>query len=375
MSSLATLADSNLDPQTAYAQLKSVEEFVQSIDSVNLLVEVIDRAKLAQEWLKVKNAAAEVVLQAARVQLAALRRIGQLGSAAIELLPDNTAERRYAARLAELTDARFEGELDSLERPVKASTFIQNIDSAHSYANWMNKGYDVADGRPADERELWARAREAEEAERAARPQKKLTKKQLERREQRQRESEKWKRRENDNRVNLLSQLLEQLYQEGDPFSVSDATDQMIEALADHDMLDFGDPRTSQCVEVAMVRDGVQAAIRHALMDSASLDDAGHESIYVPSIQSEVHPPKFVTYQDPDAGWVRIPWHKAGLTQLQEMAALRRKQVADLSAKATQLTELVSLLERASERQPHEQKVSELFRNAKRTRECRGDAA
>jgi hypothetical protein len=357
--SLATLADSSLDPRAAYEQLKSVQEIVKTIDSADILVDVLDRAKLAQEWLKVKNAAADVVVQATRVQLAALRRLGQLGDAAIELLPDGTPERKYAKRLASLTDARFEGELTDLEKPIRCSTFIQNIDHAHSYAVWLNTGYDIADGKVREPDELAGLAGAAARRHESEKP---LTPRQR----ARKKEDALWEKKRSDNRVELMNQLLDQLYDAGDPFSVSAATDQMIEVFAEHEIIDFSDPRDNSGAECQIVREGVAASLRHALMDAAMTDEGGYESVYSNVLGGLINRPKFVTYTDPDVGWVRIPWHRAGLLQLQEMAAFRRRQVEELSASADKLTELVRILEVVAQRHPNETRVDRLFRAATR---------
>lgn len=364
MTALATLSSSEIGPRTAFDQLKAVEQIINTIDSADILVDVIDRAKLAAAWLKVKNVAGDVVLQAARVQLSALRRIGQLGDDAIEIIPD-ISERKFAKCLGELTDARFYGELDALERPVKASTFILNIESVHSRANWLNKGYDIGNGKPRSDSEWYELAVEAESRERDA---KLKTPIQKQREQAARAERERQDRRDNNARIDLTGQLLGELYKAGDPFSVSAATDKMMDLLVETDCLPF-DPRNDSQLQNGMdtqlVREGVAAAVRHALMDANAFDNASHESLTVSG--SQVYPPKFVTYMDNAAGWVRIPWSTAGLSQLQEMAALRRRQAAQLAEKADELTALVSALEAAHVQSPQESKCANLFRNTRQS--------
>ena len=375
MSDIAVLSSSELDPHAAFQQLKSVEMTIASIETADLLVEVVDRAKLAEQWLRIKNAAADVVLQASRVQLTAVRRIGQLGPEAIALLEANTNERSFAARLAELTDARFRGALDELKRPVKASWLIAQIDALHLQANYLNRGYDIGKGRPADENELAERAREAERIARQSSPSKPKSRKQIERENRQVHHENRVERWQNEARLKMLGDLLKSLYRDGDPFSVSEATDRMIDLLNEHQRLwpedhPIGDdPRNGfrETDEMQFVREGVSAAIRHALMASVSYDDANHETVHS-EILGDIHPPRFVTYMDPDAGWVRIPWSNASLVQLQEMAALRRRQAEDLAAKATSLTELATILERAQQRRPDETNCANLLRNQKRVK-------
>ncbi|UTN91522.1 hypothetical protein SEA_PERIWINKLE_68 [Gordonia phage Periwinkle] len=345
---LATLSSSDLNPAEALSQLQAVQERIATIDTPEILVEVIDRAKLATQWVQIKNASAEVALQATRVQIAAVRRIGQLGDVAVALLPE--PEAKYAARLAQLTDSRFRSALDELERPIKASTFWQKIAALESYAWDLNRGYDIANGivsSKVTESQAAAAAAHERRQHKAAR---RKSPSQKARDDQERKDQERRERLRNDERLELMGRLLRQLYSEGDPFSVSEATDKMLDLLGEQQELYaedhpfHKDPRF--CEGDEWVREGVSAAIRHALMSSAVLDDSGREVLRLGS--SEVHPPRFITYQDPDAGWVRIPWASASLAQLKEMAELRAQQAAALSQKSADLQLLVKALSNVS---------------------------
>lgn len=365
------LASSNLSPQEAIAQLDRVREFVKSETDPTVLAETIDRAKLAASWVKIKSAAGEVTLHATKVQVTAVRRIGQLGSEAVQLLSKRDGE--YACLLAKLTDARFEAELDNLDRSIGPASFYRNIYDSDVRAWDLNRGYDIAHGKPNEgisERQAIALAWEEKQRLADLKPK---TKARIERELRDQTTRERNDRADNDTRIHLMNQLLDRLYQDGDPFSVSDATDSMIEALNrfiedDPDqILSEGDPRkfSPEGPTSNYVREGVAAAIRHALATASSSDDCGSGPIKTTD-GKKVYPPKFVTYFDPDAGWVRIPWETASLVQLREMEELRRKQAEDLAAKALSLTLLVSELDKRHEQNPDQTRCEWLLTDARK---------
>lgn len=95
-----------------------------------------------------------------------------------------------------------------------------------------------------------------------------------------------------------------------------------------------------------LLREGAEEVIREALRHDTW--DGGHH-------------PEFITWNEKEVGWLRIPWPAATLDQLRWMAEFRHQQAKDLQAAANDLSDLVDALERVSLSHPTLRRLPELW--------------
>lgn len=100
-----------------------------------------------------------------------------------------------------------------------------------------------------------------------------------------------------------------------------------------------------------LMRQGIETVIREALRNE-SFEDDDH--------------PDFVTWNDKEAGWLRIPWAAATLTQLRWMADYRQAQAQELQKAADELTSLVTGLEQVATTSPELTRLSDLWRELRK---------
>jgi hypothetical protein len=95
-----------------------------------------------------------------------------------------------------------------------------------------------------------------------------------------------------------------------------------------------------------LLREGAEEVIREALRHD-TWDGGGH--------------PEFITWNEKEVGWLRIPWPAATLDQIRWMADFRQQQAKDLQAAANDLSELADALEQVSRAHPDLRRLPELW--------------
>lgn len=282
----------------------------------------------AQQWAaqihaigKVRKDAAELNIQAARLECVIARRAGILGKTDIY---DKVTFAGTAKAMAKVTDDEFSAFLDWIDHDGSISTLWME----HRYV--LNRKAKVA-----------AVARgEVPGLDRHARPQ--PTGDEIDWLE-RQREvlDDIASRRQpfdattDHEQVRLAAaDLLEALTSYGQPFTTGEAADKLADVLG----VDAED---------VVSRTGLQVMVREAI----GVSNRANEMVQLPD-GTRVKVPDVVTIYEPAgnelAGWIRIPWMSAGLDQLGLMVAYRKQQVADMAAAARALEALHNLLSLAS---------------------------
>lgn len=124
--------------------------------------------------------------------------------------------------------------------------------------------------------------------------------------------------------VRAAAQTIVEHLQASNQFSIAEAADKVAEDL------DLTSGGYVDWLTASTLRAAVREAVAHA--------DWPDEDPDVPA---------FVTYQEDEIGWVRIPWSQASITQLEFMVELRRKQVRELQAALEPLDDLLTVLRAA----------------------------
>lgn len=125
-------------------------------------------------------------------------------------------------------------------------------------------------------------------------------------------------------------ELLASLTRYGVPFTTAEDAEKLAQIL-DVDIDDV------------VTRTGMQVMVREAV----ATENRGGKAVALPD-GTTVAIPAVVTIEDTTVnnynGWVRIPWSAAGLDQLGAMCAHRRRQIADMAAAARRLEHLHAAL-------------------------------
>lgn len=343
---LAKVDIEELDVPGAVRQLDQIREFISREFSPEIVAEAISRARLAREWAKIKRVSEEVARQASMLELAAWRRLGQLGEDGLAQLAaahkaTTTRNRKAALELASLPDGEFQRLMDEAQLPMSAVAFVSHIEGVRERDRRIQLGREIAAeelrGDVSDKTALALLERHEKDVA-VQREVDRFGSEEAYRRDVAARMSEIELRQEKRERGNRIEEMLKDLYVQGDPFSVSEVVDRMIDA----DFELAGDPRGGDYV----TRTGYADLIRH-ILNSAVADDRANEAAV-----ASIAPPRFVTFEDPEVGWVRIPWAAATLGQFRAMCAMRRSQANDLSNKADELEEVLRLIEIRAEKHP-----------------------
>lgn len=313
MSAALVLSRSELSPATATEQLREIRLALDTLSSPEILAEVVDRARMAREWVKIKKVAGDVAVAACQLHAAALRQLGLLGSEGLSQLKGQ--DKSVARDLALVTDARFQSYLEGLSKAAAPITILQHFRQEDYESHEENRGRDRANGHASPEGRHYPRTGrrhtpedlDAEEAEH-----------------RRQRDASR-----------AVTDLLGDLYENGDPFMVSEVVDRVLD-----DIVQVSGGDTPSMVASPYLREGVAAVVRHSLMAGASFGSGTRDTWSKGLVK-----PTWVTYQDGEDGWLRIPWERASLDQLRQMRDLRVSQAERLAQKAAELSTLVDYLE------------------------------
>lgn len=373
MSALATVSG-NVDIYEAKLQLDQIREFIAREQDPEVVAEAIDRAKLAAEWAKLKDTSGEVARHALELAIVATRQLGKLGSSGIDLLLKQ-ADKDAARWMASHSDDEFERYMKELDGFRTVGGFVSAGRKLSTFELRVNLGREIAEGRGegtiSDSEALkeWQASvaeRERKEKEEGTEP------------EGRRRANAKWEKRtqvhaEEMDRTKKIHGLLSELYSAGDTFSVGDVVDDLLDSEYKLEVVGGNcDPRVVKAGPVdPAIRAGVAQAVRASLSQTVADDALG-----VPvtgSDGNEIRPPQFVTYEDDEAGWIRVPFSNATIAQLVEMAKLRRKQAEQMLAKAEMLEQVVG----AIEEQAHEHgpdKVGRLWTRARIAQRARNNS-
>lgn len=357
---LAKIDTEGLDVRDAVRQLDQIREFISRELSPEVVAEAINRAKLAREWAKIRRVSEDVARQASMLELVAVRRLGQLGEDGLAQLvvahkATTTRNKNAAVVLASLADDEFERLLVTAPLPISGVALASRVEDARAREGKIRLGREIAAedllGDVPDETALaLVHRREVENAHQ--REVDRVGTEEAYRREVAERTNEIESQQEKRERGDRIEEMLKDLYTRGDPFSVSEIVDRMIDAE-----FELGsDPRGGEWWG-DLTRAGYADLIRHILNSAVADDRADNVAV------AAVAPPRFVTFEDPEIGWIRIPWAAATLGQFRAMCAMRRSQANDLSAKATELEEVLRLVEIRAEKHPTAN-LSELWRFA-----------
>lgn len=283
MSDLPAIIENAVDAQQAQ-RLRDAIAWVAAEASGDEAAAMFDTARKVRAYVKVINGAHELVVEATRLECAALRRLAQLGK------PEAAGGRRrsVAMWLGSLSDDEFATWMERAERHAGAQGLYNAMGREATQAGWREVGRDLAAGEPfhptRDERDY---GRSLAQLSRAA------------------------------------GALLNRHSSHDAPFRVTEVAQELAEWL---------DQAAAFACDAA-VREGYCEVVRAAI----AADDGG--------VRQPGDAPAWVTYEDDPIGWVRVPWASASIVQFRSMVTLRRKQLADLQKVVGVLEGVLSAVE------------------------------
>jgi hypothetical protein len=291
---------SRLDIELNADNLEQLAAWVSDIASPENLAWESDRFKDLRNLLRTRKAAADLRIQAVKIECIALRRIGLAG---LESKLDY-ANRKIALHFAGMTDESFQALMDDCNTQSSPAAFLRSLDVEWEERQRYYRG--GMDREPIDDLDFEHEA------------------------------------------LSVLETLAM-----GDSFTVAEAAGRLYDRLCErrlwHSDKDFELPR-----EFAdePLREVVRAVMRGP--------QAG-ETVY--SGDTELSIPHNVTYQT-TAGYVRIPWTKAMLLNYRYMVSMRQEQARDLANKARAMSRLLEMLDGVldSETMPVDAGLQELMR-------------
>lgn len=275
MSATLVIVDDDVDTiRAALAAMRRIEESIATSDDVQHLRDVADQAALLIELQRLRRLSIEVAQTALRVAVLAWRRIGQLGGDT-----GSPAERRAARTLARLSLTEVDAFLaDFTGRSVSGLVKIV-ADRLRFQEEKDRLKADAEDTSPLF-KALQRAAGAADELTVAART------------------------------------IVNAMFDNAEALTTAQAASALLDVLG----VDAS-PLTTM-------------AARELVRDAMS----GEESAPGPRRKDgRGHLPSFITFENADGEWLRIPSHHATVAQLQWMAKYRREQVRQLSLRADQL--------------------------------------
>jgi hypothetical protein len=302
--------DSGADLDSVKARLFLVREWIGTLDSSEEAAHAVKVVGEYREWMRIKKVAADMRVEALRIECVAIRRVGVLGGSRY-LVPGNL--RRVATEMAEMTATEFDKWLDRI-----------TVDSGPitPYGLWQQqrekaqRALDYARG------EAYGRG----EAERALGPV----------RPRRRRIDGEYLREygtyDPDDIRDAIGVVLGSAIQDGAPFTMSDAVDNVCRQL--------GDSIPEPLSDNLEFRRGLAESIRYAIAADAQ------------GVGKTVNSPRYVTFSDDAEGWLRVPWEAAHLDQLRNMCELRQRQAKEMAEAAARLQALHDVLAKAHAAHP-----------------------
>lgn len=315
------------DPRAIAAQVAALRaaRHLAATATAAEAADLLGRARVAREWVKVYKAAREVEVEACKLQCAAMRRIGQLDPAVA-----GRNARHIAVWLAGYDDEAFAGLLARVPAPTRPH---DPRGPFRLYSEWL-----------AESRAEAARAAGAD----AARGKQKAFPPEP--------SDDGLPGGEWFNLASAAADVLNAAFA-GGAVTVPDLAAELARQLD-------ADTRLSYPVGVA-AREGFEVVIREAIradnIRGTNLDSGRGGS-------AAGTMPAWVTYQDPAAGWVRVPWQAARLAHVQFMADYREAQAAELARSAAWLRTVVGVLVAAEAELPGETRAAVLAEHYARTR-------
>lgn len=266
-------------------QVRAAREWLAATSEAEEIADMEERARLAHKVLKVVKEAADLAREVQTLQCEALRKLAQLGQE--RLLPKADRHIRSVARwLGGLTQEEF----DRLMRECDPWHAATNLYHVHYY--------EPRQTRP-------VRSRSGEVA----------------------------RRRQGADLASAANVMLAHVAATGENITTADAA----LALAD----ELGLPRS----DVDDIRqEGLTEVVRQAFMHS------GEEETVINVAGTPIRCPQFITYQSesPPRRWVRVPWNRATVGQLEFMATFRERQAEGLRQAAVELRALAQAAQERS---------------------------
>jgi hypothetical protein len=282
-------------------RLRELRKWVQDAGPTDA-AELAANAKKARDVIKALKASLDLAAEATRLEMAALRRLGELNRT--DLLPRGSNLKTAARWLADLSPDTFSQLLVDLEPgQTTFSVYRQHMRSREEEEDRQRMA-NIGAGRPQRPVRGYDGPSQLEIA-RAA------------------------------------ETILESLTLRADTFTVSEAADELAEALEI--------PSWNRPTHL-----GLEQIVRDAISQT-------------PMRGSEDFPysaPQFVTYHEADVGWVRVPWERASLTQLRFMAEYRKEQADQMVGAWKELQDLLARLDDVAEKHPGTESCLELMERA-----------
>jgi len=126
----------------AMRMLTDARRWVEESNDADALLDAIQKAQLAREWVRIVKEAAAIGAEATRLEMTALRRCGQIGC--VDQLP---VHQRQAARgFAEMSDAEFATLMASTRCASVASTVWRTWRQDQEEADAYDRGYLIGSG-------------------------------------------------------------------------------------------------------------------------------------------------------------------------------------------------------------------------------------
>lgn len=302
MSAVARIDESGAVPQIS--QLRQVLSLLPGMNAQDA-AGVAEKARQARLIAEAMKANAEVVCECCRLELHALRRLGQLGQST--LAPSSL--RAAARRLGDLDDDQF----------AQVLALVQPFRSALGVFRSYEKALDAA------QNEAWADYRRS------------------------------------GNGINLsedygLSDLKEAVA------TILERSDiQHSEALTVAEVAEELRAELGWASDTARTM-ALKEVVREALLADASGINDGDGAVWGRLKATGL--PRYITCREDAEGgdpvWTRVPVGEATIEQAEWLLAYRREQIAQIRAKCRPIERLIALLRPASERNPDVRKMSDL---------------
>lgn len=311
---MSTIQQFNATDLAAAEQLRTLSVRIMEMDDPVELASTAAKAEAVKAYAKAQKLGHDVAVKASKLSIACALRIGKIGYDHLESLPVAS----HRAHVKNLLNRRSYDELmeklADMEGPVSLHALVMDVAHEDSAAEIKAKADRVQQGGAPEMSDYYNE--------------------QMSRREEQERRVDAISK--SIERTEALSVLLENAYQDGDPFKVSDVVDNLLDTVADEADQDMDAAYVREILGASDVRSGVAEVVRHAIRTESA--DAGHGY----EVRGEIlRPPRFVTYRDSEAGWVRIPWKRATLGQLMAMAFHRKEQAAQVAESAKALSSIV----------------------------------
>ena len=270
--------------------LASISSSIRNSDDPATIKDSRDKVRMAREWARIHGVVREVHEDLIRIEVECLRRLAQLGDEGLSAL--SPAHRKPALFFASLTDEQLADVIKDFGSASTASgVYRAHVKSSESrylkdLGRRIAKGAEPWDSTLTDEQKMDSAVE-----------------------------------RFRYDTAGAVAQILDDIVGTGDAFFIEDVADAVIGRLRDDGIEKVGS---------AAVREGIREVCRKAVRAGSPVTIFGTDA------------PRFVTcsskYGDADFTFMRVPFENATLPQLDEMVALRAKQLDEDRAALARLT-------------------------------------